>query len=157
MNIDLFQTVSSIVGIGVMLIVALGIAIVVVDAVRKATQYVCIKIYVYVPMFVRWIRKTASYDYKDPKIYYVKRIPIFRAFGLPYLGIVIEEKYKCDALLLSHEKIHLKQIHRMTLPVYLIRYVIQLIFIGYDTMPIELEARQNYRDMWNYRENNWVK
>ena len=94
---------------------------------------------------------------KDPKIHYVKsnRFPIFRAFCLPYIGIIVKEKYRDDHALIDHEKIHLKQIKRMGFLLYVIRYVFQLIFIGYDSMPMELEARQNYKSLWNYRENNW--
>ena len=37
---------------------------------------------------------------------------------------------------------------------YYLRYFIQLIFIGYDTMPMEMEARQKekYEDIYKYRE-----
>jgi len=92
------------------------------------------------------------------KIYYVKgnKIPIFRAFALPYINlIVINEKYKGDENLIEHEAIHLRQMKRMTFPLYMIRYIFQLIFIGYDTMPMELEARQNDVSLWNYRKRNW--
>jgi hypothetical protein len=94
---------------------------------------------------------------KEPRIYYVKsnRIPIFRGFALPYIGIIIKEKYKGNQALIDHETIHLKQIKRMTLPVYIIRYIFQLIFIGYDSMPMELEARQKEASPWNYRERHW--
>lgn len=94
---------------------------------------------------------------KDIKVYYVKRnsFPIFRAFALPYIGVIVKEEYRGDKALIEHEKIHLRQIKRMTLPIYLIRYIVQLIFIGYDTMPMEMEARQPQKDLFNYRENNW--
>ena len=94
---------------------------------------------------------------KEPKVYYVKsnRFPIFRAFALPYIGVIVKEKYRGDLALIEHEKIHLKQIKRMTLPVYILRYIVQLIFIGYDTMPMELEARQPQKELFNYRRNNW--
>lgn len=93
----------------------------------------------------------------EPKIYYVKSnvIPIFRGFALPYIGIIIKEKYRGDKTLIEHEKIHLAQIKRMTLPVYIIRYIFQLIFIGYDSMPMELEARQEDSSLWNYRKRHW--
>ena len=94
---------------------------------------------------------------KEVKIYYIKSnlIPLFRGFALPYVGIIIKEKYKNDKVLIEHEKIHLKQIRRMGLLLYIIRYVFQLVFIGYDTMPMELEARQFDESYWNYRERNW--
>lgn len=94
---------------------------------------------------------------KQPYIHYWKWLPIFRAFCLPYIGIVIREEYRGDTGLIMHEMVHLKQMRRMTLPVYIIRYVFQLIFIGYDSMPMELEARQHDISLWNYRERNWTK
>ena len=96
---------------------------------------------------------------KQPKIYYIKSnyLPIFRAIALPYIGIIIKEKYRDDKILIEHETIHLKQMKRMTFLVYIIRYIVQLIFIGYDTMPMELEARQTDISLWNYRERNWKK
>jgi len=102
----------------------------------------------------------------SPKIIYVKPrvIPIFRAFALPwkkkgvYDGIIIiNERYRDDELLIKHESRHLYQIKRMTLPIYLMRYIVQLIFIGYDSMPMELEARQDDVSLWNYRERKWTK
>lgn len=92
---------------------------------------------------------------KEPRIHYISFIPIFRGFALPYIGIIIQEKYRGDQGLIKHEKVHLKQIKRMTLPVYIIRYIFQLIFIGYDSMPMELEARQHDVSLWNYRERHW--
>jgi hypothetical protein len=94
---------------------------------------------------------------KESKIHYVKsnRFPIFRAFALPYIGVIIKEEYKNDLALIEHERIHLRQMKRMSFPVYIIRYVVQLIFIGYDTMPMELEARQPQKELFNYRKNNW--
>lgn len=92
-----------------------------------------------------------------PKVHYIKNnmIPIFRAFALPYIGIIVNEKYRGDKVLIEHETIHLEQIKRMTFVVYLIRYIFQFIFIGYDTMPMELEARQTDVSLWNYRKRNW--
>ena len=103
------------------------------------------------------LKKLRNNNIKEPKVYYVKSnlIPIFRGFALPYIGIIIKEKYRGDQALIEHEKIHLKQIKRMTLPVYVIRYIVQLIFIGHDTMPMELEARQHDESLWNYREKKW--
>ena len=95
----------------------------------------------------------------DPKIHYVKsnRFPIFRGLALPYIGIIIKEEYKDDELLIKHEKVHLEQMKRMTFLVYVIRYIIQFIFIGYDAMPIELEARQYDTSPWNYRKRHWKR
>ena len=83
------------------------------------------------------------------------RFPIFRAFALPYIGVIVKEQYKDDKALIEHERIHLKQIKRMTFPLYCLRYIVQLIFIGYDTMPMELEARQPQKELFNYRKKNW--
>ena len=92
---------------------------------------------------------------KDPKIYYVKYLlPPFRAMTIPPFGIFIKSKYKGNEQILKHDLIHWKQYRRMGLIMYYLRYFIQLIIIGYDTMPMELEARQNekYEDIYKYRE-----
>jgi hypothetical protein len=77
-----------------------------------------------------------------PKIYYINWLPFkLRGATIPPFGIFI--------LL-----IHWKQYKRMGFLMYYIRYIIQLIFIGYDTMPMEMEARQKekYEDIYKYRE-----
>lgn len=92
---------------------------------------------------------------KDPKIYYVKYLlPPFRAMTIPPFGIFIKSKYKGNEQILKHDLIHWKQYKRMGLIMYYLRYFIQLIIIGYDTMPMELEARQfeKYEDVYKYRE-----
>lgn len=92
---------------------------------------------------------------KDPKIYYVKYLlPPFRAMTIPPFGIFIKSKYKGNEQILKHDLIYWKQYKRMGLIMYYLRYFIQLIIIGYDTMPMELEARQNekYEDIYKYRE-----
>lgn len=92
---------------------------------------------------------------KEPKIYYVKYLlPPFRAMTIPPFGIFINIKYKGNEQILKHDLIHWKQYKRMGLIMYYLRYFIQLIIIGYDTMPMELEARQNekYEDIYKYRE-----
>jgi hypothetical protein len=90
-------------------------------------------------------------------IYYVKndRIPIFRAIMIPHIGIFIKDKYKYDKCLLEHEIIHYRQYKRMGSFMFLLRYIFQLILIGYDTMPLELEARQTDESLWNYRQRKW--
>jgi hypothetical protein len=93
--------------------------------------------------------------FKDPKIYYVKYLlPPFRAMTIPPFGIFIKLKYKGNKQILQHDLIHWKQYKRMGLIMYYLRYFIQLIIIGYDTMPMELEARQfeKYEDVYKYRE-----
>lgn len=92
---------------------------------------------------------------KAPKIYIVKYlIGPFRAMTIPPFGIFIKEKYKNDSQVLEHDLVHWKQYKRMGLFMYYFRYFLQLIIIGYDTMPMELEARQNekYEDVYKYRE-----
>ena len=94
--------------------------------------------------------------YHSMNVYYVKGlIPIFRAVMIPYLGIVIRERYRGDKSLLRHEMIHYFQFKRMGLLLFLIRYLVQLLFIGYDTMPMEMEARQELTTPYNYRRRFW--
>lgn len=94
---------------------------------------------------------------KQPKVYYIKAkyLPIFRAIMIPHIGIFIKEEYKDDKTLHEYELIHWKQYKRMGSLLFIIRYLFQFIFIGYDTMPLELEARQTDNSLWNYRERNW--
>jgi hypothetical protein len=90
-----------------------------------------------------------------PKIYYVKwLIRPFRAMTIPPFGIFILNKYKGDNQILQHDLIHWQQYKRMGIFMYYFRYIIQLIIIGYDTMPMEMEARQHekYEDIYKYRE-----
>lgn len=92
---------------------------------------------------------------KEPKIIYTNIIlPPFRAMTIPPFGIFVKKKYKGNSQILEHDKIHWKQYKRMGLFMYCFRYIIQLIVIGYDTMPMEMEARQNddVKTQWNYRE-----
>lgn len=93
----------------------------------------------------------------EPKIRYIKsnRLPVFRAIMIPHVGIFIKEQYKDDKVLHEHELIHWKQYKRMGSLLFTIRYIVQFIFIGYDTMPLELEARQTDDSLWNYRERKW--
>lgn len=91
---------------------------------------------------------------KKPKIYYVKWvIPPFRAMTIPPFGIFIKAEFKDDKQIINHDLIHWKQYRRMGLFMFYFRYFIQLIIIGYDTMPMEMEARKNEDEdtQWNYR------
>lgn len=94
---------------------------------------------------------------KMVRIYYVsaKAFPIFRALMIPYIGVFIKKQYENDHTLLEHEMIHWRQFKRMGAIVFLIRYVLQFVFIGYDSMPFELEARQSDESLWNYRQRKW--
>ena len=59
-----------------------------------------------------------------------------------------------DDQILKHDLIHWKQYQRMGLFMYYFRYFIQLLLIRYDTMPMEMEARQHddKDTQWNYRD-----
>jgi len=96
---------------------------------------------------------------KVAKIHYIKSnyLPIFRGIALPWVGVIIKETYKDDINLIKHELVHLRQIRRMGLLLYLIRYFVQLVFIGYEGMPLEVEARQHDTSLWNYRKRHWRK
>ena len=89
-----------------------------------------------------------------PKVFYTKWIlPPFRGMTIPPLGIFIHTRHKDNHKILEHDLIHWKQYKRMGLFLFYFRYFIQLLIIGYDTMPMEMEARQNEieQDKWNYR------
>lgn len=91
---------------------------------------------------------------KRPRLFYVRWvIPPFRAMTIPPFGIFILKKYKGNLQILKHDIIHWRQYKRMGLLMYYFRYFAQLILIGYDTMPMEMEARQHDSeiDKWNYR------
>jgi hypothetical protein len=92
---------------------------------------------------------------KPPKIYYVTwLIPPFRAMTIPPFGIFIKKIHKGNEQILKHDLVHWKQYKRMGLVLYYVRYFFQLIFIGYDTMPMEMEARyeESEETKWNYRD-----
>lgn len=91
---------------------------------------------------------------QEPKIKYVKRLlGPFRAMTIPPFGIFIKQEFEGDEQILAHDKIHWAQYQRMGLFLYYFRYFMQLLLIGYDTMPMEMEARQHDDEhtKWNYR------
>ena len=91
---------------------------------------------------------------KRPKVYYVKFvIPPFRGMALPPFGIFIKKQFRGNKKILKHDLIHWQQYRRMGFFMYYLRYLLQLIIIGYDTMPMEMEARRGEKenDRWNYR------
>lgn len=101
-----------------------------------------------------------SLNHKEIKLYPVKWIPFgFRAMCIPPVGILIKKKYfqfsnsEEMAEILKHENIHWSQYKRMGFFMFYFRYFAQLLIIGYDTMPMEMEARQGLTDeqKWNYR------
>lgn len=90
---------------------------------------------------------------KQPKIYYVNSLPSpYRGACIPPIGIYIKKEHQEDKSILIHELIHWRQYKRMGLFMYYLRYFVQLFFIGYATMPMEMEARQfeSEKDRWNY-------
>jgi hypothetical protein len=91
----------------------------------------------------------------QPKIITVKWLPFkLRGATLPPFGIFIKTEHVNNEKIINHDLIHWKQYKRMGLLMYYFRYIIQLIIIGYDTMPMEMEARQEekYEDIYKYRE-----
>lgn len=94
-------------------------------------------------------------DKKQPKIYYVKwLLKPFRGMTIPPFGIFIKKEFKGNDQILKHDLIHWKQYQRMGFFMYYFRYFVQLLIIGYDTMPMEMEARQDddNETKWNYRD-----
>ena len=91
----------------------------------------------------------------QPKIIPVKWLPFnLRGATLPPFGIFIKHDHINNQKIINHDLIHWKQYKRMGLLLYYFRYAIQLIIIGYDTMPMEMEARheEKYEDIYKYRE-----
>ena len=91
----------------------------------------------------------------NPKIRYVKWLwGSYRAMTIPPFGIFVKKEFEGNSKILEHDLIHWKQYQRMGLLLFYFRYFMQMLLIGYDTMPMEMEARQNEDDKtkWNYRE-----
>lgn len=101
--------------------------------------------------------QSINYPNKTYKVYRIHSnlLPLFRGICIPYIGIFVKRRYETDWILLEHESIHMDQFKRMGILMYILRYITQLIFIGYDTMPMELEARQTDSSLWSYRKRNW--
>ena len=86
-----------------------------------------------------------------PKIIIVKKLFYrFRGQTIPPFGIFIKKGCENDNELIAHEMIHWQQYKRMGLFMFYFRYIFQLIFIGYYTMPMEMEAKQNLSDKEKY-------
>jgi hypothetical protein len=80
---------------------------------------------------------------KKPKIYYVKSVlPPFRGMTVPPFGIFIIKDLKGNFSIIRHELIHWRQYQRMGLLLFYFRYFLQLLIIGYDFAPMEVEARK---------------
>ena len=79
---------------------------------------------------------------KNPKIYYVHRVlPPYRAMTIPPFGIFISRQHKNNEKLFNHEMVHWKQYQKMGFFIFYVKYFFQLLTIGYDEMPMEMEAR----------------
>ena len=94
---------------------------------------------------------------KKPRIIYTNFIlPPFRAMTVPPIAIFVKKEHKGNNDIIEHDLIHWRQYQRMGFLMFYLRYFLQLIIIGYDTMPMEMEARQNddHHTKWNYREIN---
>jgi|GEM_PF-1693755 hypothetical protein len=91
---------------------------------------------------------------RKPKVRYVTWIvPPFRGMTIPPFGIFIHARHQGDDQILAHDLVHWRQYERMGFFMYYFRYFMQLLLIGYDTMPMEMEARMfdDERTKWNYR------
>jgi hypothetical protein len=78
------------------------------------------------------------------KIYYVDSLPgKYRGMCIPPFGIFILKKHKGNKKILQHDLIHWKQYQKQGFLDFYLRYLIEFIFIGYDKMPMEMEARKN--------------
>ena len=62
---------------------------------------------------------------------------------IPPFGIFILKKHKGNKKILQHDLIHWKQYQKQGFLDFYLRYLIEFIFIGYDKMPMEMEARKN--------------
>jgi hypothetical protein len=100
------------------------------------------------------VKNVRSKIKKQPKIFYPKYVvPPFRAMTIPPFGIFVKHEFKNDNQILAHDLVHWQQYERMGIVMYYFRYLIQLLLIGYDTMPMEMEARKfdDEQTKWNYR------
>ena len=80
----------------------------------------------------------------NPKIYYRKKLyKNFNARTIPPFGIYLQEDQKNNKALIEHELVHWKQYQRMGLINFYSQYFKELKSLGYDLMPMEIEARKN--------------
>jgi hypothetical protein len=76
---------------------------------------------------------------KKPIIIFVNYLP-FNYSGLSIYPFIIIEKNQYSYKLLKHEYIHFLQSKRYTPIIFFIRYIMQLILVGYKLNIYELEA-----------------
>ena len=80
-------------------------------------------------------------------VYYMRgRLFGFNGCTIPPFGIFINEKHKDNENLLSHERIHWKQYHRLGLLGFYALYLYGYLKYGYDLHPMEIEARSVEND-----------
>lgn len=80
---------------------------------------------------------------KDPKIFYVKRLPgKFAGVTLPPLGIFIEEGYKNNERIFEHELCHWRQFQEGGILKTYLRYLFLWFKYGYQNHPLEIECRK---------------
>ncbi len=92
---------------------------------------------------------------KESRIYYVRwTLPPYRAMTIPPFGIFIKKRYRKNDKILNHEMIHWKQYQRMGLLKFYYQYFREFLVIGYDKMPMEMEARYEENE---YKKNNYSK
>lgn len=73
---------------------------------------------------------------------------------IPPIGIFILKKHKGDKKILTHDLTHWRQYNKHGFLEFYLKYLFEYIFIGYDKMPMEMEARQNETEEIK---NNYVK
>ncbi len=79
---------------------------------------------------------------KKPKIYYIRWImPPYRGITIPPFGIFIRKDHKNSKRILNHELVHWNQYQKMGLIKFYYQYFKEFIALGYDKMPMEMEAR----------------
>jgi hypothetical protein len=78
------------------------------------------------------------------KIYYVDYLPNkFRGMCIPPIGIFILKKHKGNKKIILHDLIHWKQYKKLGGLQFYLNYLIQYALVGYDKMPMEMEARKH--------------
>ena len=92
---------------------------------------------------------------KKPNVYYKKTLAKnYNAQTIPPFGIYILESEKNNINLLEHELIHWKQYQQKGLLNFYLDYYTQFKSVGYDSMPMEIEARFCEND---YCKNNYTE
>ena len=76
---------------------------------------------------------------KKPFLIYVKFLP-FNYSGISIYPFIFIQKNKKTYKLIKHEYIHFKQAKRNTAFLFFLRYLFNLLIVGYSLNPFELEA-----------------